>query len=60
MSDVAAKLKGLWRDDSGLEVVEYAIILSLIVAAALTALTLLGAWTSGVFDTVNERVGAGE
>ncbi|MHC4562285.1 MAG: Flp family type IVb pilin [Planctomycetota bacterium] len=52
-------LAKLWKDEKGLETVEYAIITGLIVAATITAIGLLGAWVSGQFEKVNTEVGAG-
>jgi Flp pilus assembly pilin Flp len=52
-------LSKFWKDEKGLETVEYAIITGLIVAATITAIGLLGAWVSGRFDAVNAEVGAG-
>ncbi|WP_295438869.1 Flp family type IVb pilin [uncultured Thiodictyon sp.] len=35
-------LKGFWRDEDGIETVEYALLAALVVAAAIAAWTLLG------------------
>ena len=51
-------LKRFWRDDQGLETVEYAIITGLIVAATITAIGVLGGWVTTNFETVNENIGA--
>jgi len=51
-------LKRGLRDQSGLEVVEYAIIVGLVVAAAIVAIGILGAWTSQQFNAVGQEVGA--
>jgi len=47
------------RDESGIEVVEYAIITGLIVAAAVVSLGILGIWVSGQFSSISENVDAG-
>jgi Flp pilus assembly pilin Flp len=47
------------RDESGLEVVEYAVIAGLLVAAAIVTLGLLGIWVADQFDSVGQDVGAG-
>jgi len=47
-----------WKDQRGLETVEYAIITGLVVAATITAIGILGAWVSGQFQAVNTTVGA--
>ncbi|MHC4562599.1 MAG: Flp family type IVb pilin [Planctomycetota bacterium] len=52
-------LARLWKDETGLETVEYAIITGLIVAATITAIGILGAWVSDQFERVNTEVGAG-
>ncbi len=53
-----ALIKKFWRDERGLETVEYAIITGLIVAATVTAIGVLGAWVSGKFGEVNTALGA--
>jgi Flp pilus assembly pilin Flp len=40
-----------WRDEGGLEVVEYAVILGMIVAASITVLSVLGFWVAGTFKS---------
>lgn len=47
------------KDEDGLETVEYAIILGLIVVASVTAIGVLGTWVGQQFTTVNSTVGAG-
>jgi len=46
-----------YRRRAGLETVEYAIILGLIVSAAITAIAILGRWASGVFAAVTSILG---
>ena len=46
------------RDESGLEVVEYAILAGLITVASLVALGILGVWVAGQFESVGGGVGA--
>ncbi|MBI4558844.1 MAG: Flp family type IVb pilin [Candidatus Hydrogenedentes bacterium] len=41
-----------WRDEKGLELVEYAVMTALIVAALVTAIGLLSAAISGRFGSV--------
>jgi len=53
-----SRIKQFWKDESGLETVEYAIITGLIVAATITAIGILGAWVSAQFTNVNTTVGA--
>jgi len=58
MTKLAKTFKKFWRDERGLETVEYAIITGLIVAATVTAIGILGAWVTGQFTTVNTAIGA--
>jgi Flp pilus assembly pilin Flp len=55
-------MKGLIRrfmkDERGLETVEYAIILGLIVAGTIALISALGIWVRGQFEQVNGEVGA--
>ena len=53
------KVMAFLKDEDGLETVEYGVILGLIVAATITAVTALGAWVNTQFDNVNTAVGAG-
>ena len=43
-------LKGFWKDEAGLETVEYAIILGIIVVGSLGLMIALGSW---VYDQYN-------
>lgn len=56
MKTLATQLRRLIREERGLEVVEYAVIVGLIVLAAITAIALLGAWASFQFETVSDTV----
>lgn len=54
-------LKQLWNDETGLTTVEYALLLVLIVAAAVTAWTTLGSQVSTeVGDVTSTLSGAGD
>lgn len=53
-----AVLRRFVRDERGLETVEYAIILGLIVAATIAAIITLGTWVLGRFQFINNEVGA--
>lgn len=53
------KLMAFFRDEDGLETVEYAIILGIIVASTIGLITALGGWVNTQFSTVNTAVGAG-
>ena len=46
------------KDEDGLETVEYAIILGLIVAGTITLIVNLGLWVNRQFTPVNGAVGA--
>ncbi len=58
MKTLTTLCKKFWKDERGLETVEYAIITGLIVAATVTAIGILGVWVSGKFNTVNTALGA--
>ena len=49
---------GFLRDERGMEVVEYAIIVGLIVVAALVAITAIGIWVLSVYETLQSTVDA--
>jgi pilus assembly protein Flp/PilA len=51
------KLMAFLKDEDGLETVEYAIILGLIVAGTVTLITALGGWVNGQFTAVNTDLG---
>jgi Flp pilus assembly pilin Flp len=53
------KIQNFFKDEDGLETVEYAIILGLIVAGTITLITALGTWVNAQFTRVNTEVGAG-
>lgn len=44
------------KDEQGLETVEYAIILGLIVAGTITAVVAIGAWVTGQFQAVETEL----
>lgn len=46
------------KDDRGLETVEYAIILGLIVAATIASITAIGIWVSTQFSQAETDLGA--
>jgi Flp pilus assembly pilin Flp len=52
------KIQNFFKDEDGLETVEYAIILGLIVAGTITLITALGTWVNTQFTRVNTEVGA--
>lgn len=51
-------LRRFWNDESGLETVEYAIILGLVVAGTIGLVTAIGAWVNGQFQSVADELGA--
>lgn len=53
------KLIAFFKEEDGLETVEYAIILGLIVAGTIGLITTLGGWVNGQFNTVVTETGAG-
>ena len=56
------KLSNLFRtfvsDETGLETVEYAIILGLIVAGTIGIIVSIGNWVNGAFQTTATEIGA--
>ena len=46
------------KDERGLETVEYAIILGLIVAGTITTIAAIGTWVKGRFDSTAGDIGA--
>ncbi len=46
------------RDERGLEVVEYSIIVGLVVAGVIATIAAIGAWVAGIFTSVKTAVGA--
>jgi Flp pilus assembly pilin Flp len=53
------KLIAFFKDEEGLETVEYGIILGLIVAGTVGLVVTLGQWVEGQFTAVNTEI-AGE
>ncbi len=53
MKKVTKMLKRFVKDEQGLETVEYAIILGLIVVATIGAIITLGGWVLAQFNAVN-------
>ena len=51
-------MKKFFSNESGLETVEYAIIVSMIVAGLLTTVAAIGTWAKGQFDTLSTDIGA--
>ena len=52
------QLARLFREQDGLETVEYAIILGLIVAGTVGIIAALGSWVHDKFQTVQTELGA--
>jgi Flp pilus assembly pilin Flp len=50
------KIWNFLKDEDGLETVEYAIILGLIVVGTIAAVSLLGIYVKDQFDAVNEKL----
>lgn len=51
-------VRKFWSDDQGLETVEYAVILGLIVGAVVVVLAAIGTWVVGAYTTLQTNVGA--
>ena len=47
-----AFLKALWRDDSGQDLAEYALLIALIALVAIVAVTLLGNNIAAIFNDI--------
>ena len=46
------------RDERGLEVVEYSIIVGLVVAGIIATIAAIGVWVAGVYNSVKAAIGA--
>jgi len=53
------QIKRFMNDDRGLETVEYAIILGLVVAGTIGLVAAIGAWVQTRFQDVADEIGAG-
>ena len=51
-------VKRFIRDEQGLETVEYAIILGLIVAGTIALIVGIGSWVHNAFNTASNEMGA--
>jgi pilus assembly protein Flp/PilA len=51
-------IRRFWNDEEGLETVEYAIILGLIVAGTITLVVAIGTWVNTAFQTAADELGA--
>ena len=51
-------LKCFYNDEKGLETVEYAIIVGLIVAGTIATISAIGTWVSGQFTGLQTDLGA--
>ena len=50
-------VRKFWSNDQGLETVEYAVIMGLIVGAVIVVLAAVGVWVAGVYTTLQTNVG---
>jgi pilus assembly protein Flp/PilA len=46
-------IERFWRDEAGLETVEYAIIAGIITVGAIVTIVSIGTWVSGKFTALN-------
>jgi len=51
-------VKKFWKDERGLETVEYAIIAGLVVAGTIAAITAIGLWVRDQFNGLQGELGA--
>ena len=58
MRELRNTLKRFCRDEKGLETVEYAIIVGLIVAGTIATISAIGTWVSGRFTGLQTDLGA--
>ena len=52
-------LKLFWNDESGQDLAEYALLISLIALVVIGAVTLLGTQIDAVFDQITAALGGG-
>jgi Flp pilus assembly pilin Flp len=55
---LAQFIKRFYSDDQGLETVEYAVIVGLIVGGVIVVLAALGQWVLSIYTQVQTEVGA--
>ena len=55
-----AMLKRLWKDEKGLETVEYAIIAGLIVVGTIGFVISIGTWVQGKFGNLDSLLANGQ
>lgn len=58
MYALLGKVRELLSDERGLETVEYAIIVGLIVAGTVTTVAAIGTWVAGKFTGLKTSIGA--
>jgi pilus assembly protein Flp/PilA len=56
MSKLINAVKGFVKDDSGASMVEYGLMVALVAAACVTAVTALGTAVSGKFNSVASSI----
>jgi Flp pilus assembly pilin Flp len=54
----ASNVIALLRDERGLETIEYAIVAGFIVVGIITAVTAIGVWLAGNWNTFKSALGA--
>jgi pilus assembly protein Flp/PilA len=52
MTRLISALKGFWNEEAGASMVEYGLMVALVAAACVTAVTALGTAISGKFNSV--------
>jgi Flp pilus assembly pilin Flp len=55
---VKALIKKFWRNEKGLETIEYAIMIALIVAGLIAVVAAIGTWVLGQFTDLQTELGA--
>lgn len=59
MTPITELARELWHDDSGQDLVEYALLLVFIALAAIAAVTALGGQVQSVFQDAESQLGQG-
>ena len=56
MTTLKTLARKFWKDEEGLETLEYAILLGVIVALAIATIAAIGAWSNRQYTAVNTAI----
>ena len=56
---MASLLRGLWQENEGEDIAEYAVMLALIIVVCITSISLLGSNANATFTTVGNAINVG-